>query len=325
MVAAPCRAPAIHPTGETSGCFGRDKRLVARGQTDRSLGRGKPLCRLGQAEGCRPMMVLHRQNALDCRGHPGRRLQIAQLATGGTEEQGSRDRTMVMGGLNRLQLSLVVAFQADAGDLDRGNVFGRQSRLLQGASDGPLHRVALRMPPRRGQAADHGPYLIPVASSVGEPFQQQHPHTFSRHDTIHMLVERRLRIVPGETCSDRDRTSYTGSPIARFPAAQITISQSPTRNMFCAAAIAASEEFWPASIETAPPCRSNDLVIRDASELGVKLPVSSSSIGSRSTSRSPYASSNVRRSFSRPRHGRAARRPARAGIRAVVRLPGNGC
>ncbi len=61
----------------------------------------------------------------------------------------------------------------------------------------------------------------------------------------------------------------------RCPAAQTIMSQSPQSSISTEIASAASEEAAPASIVAAPPIRSHVLLIREASELVLKLPVSS--------------------------------------------------
>jgi hypothetical protein len=66
----------------------------------------------------------------------------------------------------------------------------------------------------------------------------------------------------------------------RSPAAQSTASQDPCRSMSTAADKADTLEQSPASSASAPPMRSKVFVSRLASVLLVKLPVSSTSAGS---------------------------------------------
>jgi hypothetical protein len=141
----------------------------------------------------------------------------------------------------------LITSRPDTGGFHRHNLRGIQTRGVQCPGDRLFERLAPAEASGHGHATDHSPDLIPVPPGVSQAL------TAARRQlrlTMPSASRRRALWVCCATSSDKDIASSRVAPWRGFPM-QTTRSQSPTC-AFTAAESAASDEFWPVSMATAP-------------------------------------------------------------------------
>ncbi len=156
--------------------------------------------------------VAHRHHHLDHTGHPGRRLGMTDIRLHRPQPQRTVLWTFLpIGGQQRLRLNRITKRGARTVSLHHIDIPRPQSRIRQS----PQNHALLRGPTGSGQtiartilihsATTHNPqHRMPIAPSIRQTLNQQHPHTLTPTSPISIIRKRLTPPINSQTTLTRE-------------------------------------------------------------------------------------------------------------------------